>query len=108
MHDTKTIHFAYRDVSHRNVSSEFLDHIQQAGYRVLYAGVATCPRRGTRRAWVECRKHEPGENGDTDENSKFTPDEARTIVISGPGTAYYTCPRCGYGTESLPPFPSDV
>jgi hypothetical protein len=140
MHDTRTIHFAYWDKSPRSVSSEFLDHIQQAGYRVLYAGVATCPRRGTRRAWVECRKHEPGENETTDGNSEFTltaggayigtiatsadgndeftltcrkceeeytPDDARRVVISGPGTAYYTCPRCGHGTESLPPFPSD-
>jgi DNA-directed RNA polymerase subunit RPC12/RpoP len=136
MCDTETIHFAYWDVSHRSVSSEFLDHIQAAGYRVLHAGRATVPRRGTQRAWVECRKHEPGENETTDENSEFTiapggayigtiaesadgnneftltcskcedeftPDEARTIVISGPGEARYTCPWCGHGTDGLPP-----
>jgi DNA-directed RNA polymerase subunit RPC12/RpoP len=118
MCDTETIHFAYWDVSHRSVSSEFLDHIQQAGYRVLHAGKATVPRRGTQRAWVECRKHESDTNTDGEEHKEFiltcrkceneyTPDEAGTILISGPGTAYYTCPRCGHGTNSLPPFPSN-
>lgn len=34
--------------SHRSVSSEFLDHIQQTGYRMLYAGVATVPKYETR------------------------------------------------------------
>lgn len=62
IHETETIHFAYWDRSHRSIHPEFLDHIQQAGYRILYAGVATCPRSATRRAWVECRKHEPDEN----------------------------------------------
>jgi hypothetical protein len=136
MCDTETIHFAYWDVSHRSVSSEFLDHIQAAGYRVLHAGVATVPRRGTRRAWVECRKHEPGENDNTAEHNEFTltaegayigtidesadgtndftltcpkcdeeftPDEAGTITIFGPGEARYTCPRCGHGTDGPPP-----
>jgi hypothetical protein len=133
IHDTETIHFAYWDVSHRSVSSEFIDHIQQAGYRVLYAGVATCPRRGTRRAWIECRKYEPDENENTVENSEFTltpegayigtiaesadeftltcgkceteftPDEAGTITIYGPSETRYTCPRCGRGNDGPPP-----
>jgi hypothetical protein len=68
VHESETIRFTYWDVSHRSVSSEFLDHIQQAGYQVLYAGVATVPRCGTRRAWLECQKHEPdGENADENE-----------------------------------------
>jgi hypothetical protein len=131
MHDTRTIHFAYWDVSHRSVCTEFLDHIQQAGYRVLYAGVATCPRTATRRAWVECRKHALEENDnsaavvstnehdDTDENAaesdvyrvscdhcdeEYTPDEAGSIMIHGPGDVYYTCPRCGRGTKGLSPL----
>jgi DNA-directed RNA polymerase subunit RPC12/RpoP len=116
MHDTETVHFAYWDVSHRSVSSEFLDHIQAAGYRVLRAGRATVPRRGTQRAWAECRKHKPGEDTDDAERKGFTiicehcedeytPDDARTIVISDPSEARYTCPRCGHGTDGpLPVF----
>ena len=34
----------------------------------------------------------------------FTPDEARTVVISGPDVARYTCPRCGHGTDGPPPI----
>lgn len=30
IHESKTIRFTYWDVSHRSVSSEFLDHIQRA------------------------------------------------------------------------------
>jgi DNA-directed RNA polymerase subunit M/transcription elongation factor TFIIS len=145
MCDTETIHFAYWDVSHRSVSTTFLDHIQQAGYRVLHAGVATAPRRSTRRAWVECRKHESGENktgatdantnksadADPDENGEidsdergeidpdesdvyrvscshcedeYTPNEAQTITIFGPGEVWYTCPRCGHGTNGPSPL----
>jgi hypothetical protein len=133
IHDTETVHFAYWDVSHRSVSSEFLDHIQAAGYRVLHAGVATVPRRGTRRAWIECRKHDPEtdendeaapnanrtENADPDESKdesdvyrvscshcddEYTPDEAQTITIFGPGEVWYTCPRCGHGTNGLSPL----
>lgn len=111
--DTETIHFAYWDVSHQSVSSEFLDHIQAAGYRVLHAGRATVPRRGTRRAWVECRKHEDdvsnveARSGFTLScrkcGNKYTTSEARTVVISGADVARYTCPRCGYGTDGPPP-----
>jgi hypothetical protein len=127
MCDTETIHFAYWDVSHRSVSSEFLDHIQQAGYRVLHAGVAPPPRRSTRRAWAECRKHEPKENNgatilnankieNADAESdvyrvscshcedEYTPDEAQTIRIFGPGEVWYTCPRCGHGTNGPSPL----
>jgi hypothetical protein len=145
MCDTVTIHFAYWDVSHRSVSTTFLDHIQQAGYRVLHAGVATAPRRSTRRAWVECRKREPDETenraavpntnksadadpdekGETesDENEnvylaesdvyrvtcshcedEYTPDEAGTITTFGPGEVWYTCPRCGHGTNGPSPL----
>jgi hypothetical protein len=62
IHDTETIHFGYWDKSDRIVSAMLLEHIQAAGYRVLHAGVATVPRRSTRRAWMECRKHEPDED----------------------------------------------
>jgi hypothetical protein len=115
MCDTETIHFAYWDVSHRSVSSEFLEHIQAAGYRVLHAGVATRPRRSTRCAWVECRKQDEADTDGEEQSGltiscshcegRYTSDDARMIVISGPGTARYSCPRCGHGTESLPPFP---
>jgi hypothetical protein len=106
MHDTETIHFAYWDVSHRSVSSEFIDHIQQAGYRVLHAGVATVPRRGTRRAWIECRKHEPGENENTVENSEFTltPEGAYigTIAESTDGNNEFTLTCCKCEAEFTP------
>ena len=117
MHDTRTIHFAYWDKSHRSVSSEFLDHIQQAGYRILYAGVATCPRRGTRRAWVECRKHEPGEDDPKNTaasdditlscehcGQEYTVGNAKTITIFGPSDARYTCHRCGHGVDGPSPL----
>jgi hypothetical protein len=125
MCDTETIHFAYWDVSHLRVSSEFIDHIQQAGYRVLHAGVAIPPRRSTRRAWIECRKHEPdtdeyvaaemNDNRNEDESDvyrvscshcedEYTPDEAGSITIFGPGDVRYTCPRCGHGTNGLSPL----
>jgi hypothetical protein len=104
MCDTETIHFAYWDVSHRSVSSEFLDHIQAAGYRVLHAGKATVPRRGTQRAWIECRKHEPGENDNTDEedettaeNSEFTltPEGAYIGTIAESADEFtLTCCKC--------------
>jgi uncharacterized C2H2 Zn-finger protein len=100
MCDTRTIHFAYWDKSHRSVCPEFLDHIQAAGYRVLYAGVATCPRSTTRRAWVECRKHEPETNESTVGNNEFrltaggayigTIDESR----DGTNDFTLTCPKC--------------
>jgi hypothetical protein len=113
IHDTETIHFGYWDKSHRVVSATLLDHIQAAGYRVLHAGVATVPRGETRRAWMECRKHEPEE--DADERSgitlscghceeEYTPDDARSIAIFGPGEARYTCPRCEHGMDGLPPM----
>src|SRR5699024_9197839 len=102
MHDSRTIHFAYWDVSHRSVCGEFLDHIQQAGYRILYAGKAICPRRGTRRAWVECQKRELEEDDRyrihcDNCNRKYLPDEAG-VTIRGPGDVRYTCPGCGHGT----------
>jgi hypothetical protein len=98
-----TIHFAYWDKSHRVVSAMLLDHIQAAGYRVLHTGVATIPRR----AWMECRKHEPGE--ETDESNvttitcdhceeTFSPDEARTR-----DDILYTCPGCYHWTDGPPP-----
>jgi hypothetical protein len=78
MHDTETIHFAYWDVSHRSVSTTFLEHIQAAGYRVEHAGIATLPRWNTRRrAWVECRKYEASED-DATENTAGSDD----IVLS--------------------------
>jgi hypothetical protein len=133
IHDRETIHFAYWDVSHRSISSKFLEHIQAAGYRVLHAGVAMVPRRGTRRAWIECRKYEPEENdngaAETNDNGaaetndnrsedesdvyrvscshcedEYTPDEAGSITIFGPGEVWYTCPRCGHGTNGLSPL----
>jgi hypothetical protein len=113
MCDTETIHFAYWDVSHRSVSSEFLDHIQAAGYRVLHAGVATRPRRSTQRAWVECRKHDPAQNGTERDTitvfshtyeEEFTRDDALSITILGPGDVRYTCPKCGHGTDGPPPI----
>lgn len=132
MHDTRTIHFAYWDVSHRSVCAEFLDHIQQAGYKILYAGVATCPRTATRRAWVECQKRElveqTAENNEftlaadgayvgaiteSDDqftltcpncNDKFTPSDAKAITIPGPDEAHYVCPQCGHGTNGPPPM----
>jgi hypothetical protein len=120
IHDTDTIHFAYWDKSHHVVSATLLDHIQAAGYRVLHTGVATVPRRGTRRAWMECRKHEPGENvdGDVDERDgitlscdhcgqEYTPDEARTIAIFGSDDVRYTCHRCGHGTDGPSPIDSE-
>jgi hypothetical protein len=100
MHDTRTIHFAYWDTSHRSVCPAFLDHIQAAGYRILYAGVATCPRSGTRRAWVECRKHEPEANENTVENNEFTLTAEGTYIgtidESADGTNEFTltCPKC--------------
>jgi hypothetical protein len=116
IHDTETIHFGYWDKSDRIVSAMLLDHIQAAGYRILHTGVATLPRRSTRRAWMECRKHEPDED-DTNEyerdaitvscdycETEFTPDEARTIAIFGPGKVRYTCPRCSHGTDGPPPI----
>lgn len=96
IHDTETIHFAYWDKSQRSVCSEFLDHIQRAGYRILYAGVATVPRRGTRRAWVECRKYDAlNEHTATTVvcdncDDEFTDDDALSIAIFGPGDIRYT------------------
>jgi hypothetical protein len=93
MCDTETVHFAYWDVSHRSVSSEFLDHIQQAGYRVLHAGVATAPRRGTRRAWVECRKHDPEQNenrgavSNANKSEDTDPDESGEVNSDDRGEA---------------------
>jgi hypothetical protein len=119
IHDTETIHFAYWDKSHRVVSATLLEHIQAAGYRVLHTGVATIPRGATRRAWMECRKHEPGEDVDGEEDEierdditlscdhcgqEYTPDEARTIAIFGPSDVRYTCHRCGHGTDGPPPI----
>jgi hypothetical protein len=129
IHNTETIHFAYWDKSHRIVSATLLEHIQAAGYRVLHTGVATTPRGATRRAWMECRKHDPEGNesgaGETDTNRRedvnpdesdvyriscskceeqYTPDDARTIAIFGPGDVRYTCPRCGHGTDGPPPM----
>jgi rRNA maturation protein Nop10 len=104
-----------------------LDHIQAAGYRILHTGIATLPRRSTRRAWMECRKYEsPDEDVtedmdvdvDRDECEEFTlsceqcgeefmPDEARTIAIFGPSEIRYTCPQCGHGTDGPPPVGND-
>jgi hypothetical protein len=100
IHETETIHFAYWDKSQRSVHPEFLDHIQQAGYCILYAGKATLPRRGTRRAWVECRKHEPETNETTIKHNEFTltPEGAYigTIDESTDGNNDFTltCPKC--------------
>jgi hypothetical protein len=118
IHDTETIHFAYWDKSHRIVSATLLEHIQAAGYRVLHTGVATIPRGATQRAWIECRKHEPGENDDEESNvstitceyceETFTPDDARTIAIFARDDILYTCPGCYYGTDGpLPIFNED-
>jgi hypothetical protein len=122
IHNTKTIHFAYWDKSHRVVSAMLLDHIQAAGYRILHTGVATIPRGATRRAWMECRKHEPGEDGDGDEDEtdsdditlscdhcdqEYTADDARTIAIFGPDDGRYTCHRCGHGTNGPSPIDSE-
>jgi hypothetical protein len=115
IHNTETIHFAYWDKSHRIVSAMLLEHIQAAGYRVLHTGVATIPRGATRRAWMECRKHEPGEGGDEEESDditlscdhcgqEYTPDDARTIAIFGPDDVRYTCHRCGHGTNGPSPI----
>jgi uncharacterized UBP type Zn finger protein len=111
VHDTETIHFAYWDKSHRVVSATLLDHIQAAGYQVLHTGVATIPRGATRRAWMECRKHEPGADERTmitvfcDHcEEEFTADEARTIAIFGPDDVCYTCPQCGYGADGPSPI----
>lgn len=120
MHDTRTIHFAYWDVSHRSVCAEFLDHIQQAGYRILYAGVATCPRTATRRAWVECQKrtlteHEQENTAASDDitltcehcGQEYTIDDATTITIFGPDDARYTCHRCGHGIDGPSPLDNE-
>jgi hypothetical protein len=120
IHDTGTIHFAYWDKSHRVVSATLLEHIQAAGYRILHTGIATVPRGEMRRAWMECRKHEPGENEDADETESdmitlscdhceqvYTPDDARTIAIFGPGDVRYTCHRCGHGTNGPSPIDSE-
>jgi hypothetical protein len=116
IHNTETIHFAYWDKSHRIVSAMLLDHIQAAGYRVLHTGVATIPRGATRRAWMECRKHEPGET-ETESDTitlscdhcgqEYTPDDARTIAIFGPDDVRYTCHRCGHGTNGSSPIDSE-
>jgi hypothetical protein len=117
-HDTEMIHFGYWDRSTRIVSAILLEHIQAAGYRVLHTGVATIPRGSTRRAWTECRKHEPdAAEKDTDDNERtaitiscdhcgeeYTPDDARTIAIFGPSEVRYTCPTCGHGTDGPPPI----
>jgi hypothetical protein len=123
VHDAETMHFGYWDTSHRIISAMLLDHIQAAGYCIIHAGIATVPRRVTRRAWMECRKHDPLEDdaGELDEDEKedknesdaitllceycgqkFTPDEAR-----GPGEVRYTCHRCGHGTDGPSPINSD-
>jgi hypothetical protein len=34
---------------------------------------------------------------------EFTPPEAHSIAIFGPGEARYGCPECGKSTDSLPP-----
>jgi hypothetical protein len=93
-----------------------LDHIQAAGYRILHTGIATVPRGGTRRAWMECRKHvdEPTEDNENahDEfmltcrhcGEEYTPDEARTIAIFGPDEVCYTCSQCGHGTNGPSPM----
>jgi hypothetical protein len=97
-------------------------------------------RRATRRAWVECRKHEPAETEnraadankseapdeseavDSDESEgmylaesdeyrvscshykdEYTPDEAGSITIIA-GEVWYTCPRCGHGTNGPSPL----
>jgi hypothetical protein len=57
-HDTDTIHVGYWDKSDRIVSAMLLEHIQAAGYRVLHTGVATVPRRSTRRAWRQSGKYD--------------------------------------------------
>jgi hypothetical protein len=116
MHDTEMIHFAYWDVSPHSVSTVFLEHIQRAGYRVLHAGIAKPPSRGRKCAWAECRK----QADDTDDgkrgrftipcrhcDTEYTSNEAQSIVISGPDVAYYTCPRCGRGTDGPPPIPNN-
>jgi hypothetical protein len=116
IHDTESIHFAYWDKSHRVVSATLLDHIQAAGYRVLHTGVATVPRGATQRAWMECRKHEPGEEVDKSDGitlscdhcgQEYTPDDARTIAIFGPSDVRYTCHRCGHGTDGPSPIDSE-
>jgi hypothetical protein len=93
IHDTATIHFAYWDKSHRVVSEALLDHIQAAGYHVLHTGVATIPQGAPRRAWMECRKHEPEMDADESDGitlscdhcgQEYTPDDTRTIAIFGP------------------------
>jgi hypothetical protein len=93
IHDTDTIHFAYWDMSHRIVSATLLEHIQAAGYRVLHTGVATSPSGATRRARMECRKHDPGdETGagetDTNRNGDVDPNEEESDVYR------ISCPKC--------------
>jgi GTP cyclohydrolase III len=75
--------------------------------RIHDTGVATVPRGATRRAWMECRKHDLAENETKRDvvtvscpscEEEYTPDNARTIAIFGPGDIRYTCPRCGHGT----------
>jgi hypothetical protein len=128
IHDTETIHFGYWDKSTQIVSTMLLDHIQVAGYRILHTGVATLPRRSTRRAWMECRKHDSADEDttkdmdrdvDRDKNEhnefmlscdhcgeEYTPNEAQTTERFGPSKIRYTYPQCGHGTDGLPPIVS--
>jgi DNA replication protein DnaD len=78
-----------------------------------HAGVVTIPRRRSRREWIECRKHDhkkndsrvadtnvnKSEDTDPDESDvyrvlcghcddEYTPDEAQTIAIFGPGEVH--------------------
>jgi uncharacterized protein YciI len=98
-----------KPLEHVEQHLEFLDHIQRAGYRILYAGQATVPNRGTRRAWVECRKYDAlNEHTATTVicdncDDEFTDVDALSIAIFGPGDIRYTCPHCGCGTNGPPP-----
>jgi hypothetical protein len=63
-YDTATMRFGYRDEK-QAISPQFLSDIQSAGFRVVRAGTRAAPTSGCQCGYVEVRKHNPRESGES-------------------------------------------
>lgn len=109
IHDAETLHFGYWDKSERYVDTGLLHHLQAAGYALVQVGRDVAPESGQWHAWMECRKHAPGERARTLTcprcDHAFTPITVPHLIV-GAGVAHYICPECSNSLEASPPRPA--
>jgi hypothetical protein len=109
IHDAETLHFGYWDESERYIATGLLHHLQAAGYALVHVGRDVAPESGQWRAWMECRKHAPGERDRTLTCPRcehaFTPITVSHLIVGG-GVAHYLCPECANCLEACPPRPA--